>query len=51
VVFSTHNDIDEVPVCVELRKWPEPMQCIQRHVRERLNGPLQLQIIGVEHRV
>jgi hypothetical protein len=49
--ISARSDIYEMPICAELHKWPEPMQCIRCHAREGFNGPLQLQIIGVEHHV
>jgi hypothetical protein len=38
-------------ICGELHKWSEPMQGVRRHMRERLNIPLQLQVVGREHRV
>jgi hypothetical protein len=46
---SVHSDVNEVPVCMELCDWSEPMKCIWHHVREGFNGPLQLQVVGVEH--
>jgi hypothetical protein len=36
------SDVNEMPICVELRKWPELAQRIRCHAREILNGPLQL---------
>jgi hypothetical protein len=51
VFVSTCSDLDEVPICVEIHDWHEPMKCVQCHAREGFNGPLQLQIIGVECRV
>ena len=48
---SAFNDIYEIPVCAELLKWLGPMQCIRRHAREGFNGSLQLQVVGVEHRI
>jgi hypothetical protein len=36
-------------ICMEILKWSQPMQGVRRHIRERLNIPLKLQVIGVEH--
>jgi hypothetical protein len=46
---SVFSYIYEMPIYMQLGKWPKPMQCIQHHVREGFNGHLQMQIIGVEH--
>jgi hypothetical protein len=51
VFVPAHSDVNEVHVYMELCKWPEPMECIQCHAREGFNGPLHLQVIGVEHRI
>jgi hypothetical protein len=51
VFISTCSDIDEVSVCMKIHEWIEPVQSVCHHAMERFNGPLQLQIIGVEHRV
>jgi hypothetical protein len=51
VFIPTRDDVNEVPVYVEFHKWPEPMECIRCHAREGFNGPLQLQVIGLEHHI
>jgi hypothetical protein len=43
------SDINKMLVCMELHKGPEPIQGVRRHIRERINSPLQLQVVGVEH--
>jgi len=42
VFFPTCSDVNEMPIYIELCKWPEPVQGIWHHERERFNGPLQL---------
>jgi hypothetical protein len=51
VFIPMRSNVNEMIICVELHKWPKLVQGIRCHVRERFNGPLQLYIIGVEHRI
>jgi hypothetical protein len=46
---SMRSDIYEVPICMELHYWPEPMKDVRCHVREGFDGSFKFQIIGVEH--
>jgi hypothetical protein len=46
---SSRSDINKMSICVELHKWFEPVQGIWCHERVRLNSPIQMQVIGVEH--
>jgi hypothetical protein len=48
---SAHSDINKMSIFTEIHKWSKPMQGVRRHMRERLNIPLQLQVVGVEHRI
>jgi hypothetical protein len=40
--IPTCSDVNEMPICAELHKWPELVKGIRCHARERFNGPLQL---------
>jgi hypothetical protein len=42
VFVSMCSDINEMPICAELRKGPEPMYGTRGHAREGFNGPIEL---------
>jgi hypothetical protein len=44
-----NSDINKMSICTKIHKWFEPVQCVWCNLRERLNIPLQLQVLGVEH--
>jgi hypothetical protein len=46
---SMRSDINKMSLCVELQKWSEHVKGVRCHTRERLNSPLQLQVVGLEH--
>jgi hypothetical protein len=48
VLISACCDINEVAVCAELHQGSKPVECVWGDARCRLDGILQLVVIGVE---
>jgi hypothetical protein len=48
LVFS-HNDINEVLICMEIHERYESVHGVWHHTRENYDGPLQFHIVCMEY--